>query len=310
MHSCGRFSERFKQDYLRSLSYYRSFYDDVCVYGNPQKTKRAIYFIPGFNGVPGQVRFALPSLTKMYGIDFFLRGCYLPEFSANLPVWDKYLIENVKKKIVKITKDISGLLEDFASVIVVTSSSGFYDFFKAYSSINKRFISKLRHIWIACSPDVINASRWENLFFPLNGFVESGFRWWAFPNHDWLKFVNPECSLSHRWKMGSLQKTFYKHDLEVRFHTAGVSWSYASIECMNSCLRFCTQPFMEPVHIPTVVLAATQDGYWQGKPQNEIKRVIDRYIQNAQILFRSTSHLWITNPEYLYEALEEIEAIV
>ena len=80
-------AQQFKQRYLESLSYYKYFYDDIREYGSPDNPRRVFYFIPGFSGVAGQVRFVFPNLQARYGNDFYLTCCHLDEFSAATPIW-------------------------------------------------------------------------------------------------------------------------------------------------------------------------------------------------------------------------------
>ena len=53
-------TNKFIKDYKRTLKEdHHCFYDDINEYGN-RDSDLAFYFIQGINGVPGQVRFALP----------------------------------------------------------------------------------------------------------------------------------------------------------------------------------------------------------------------------------------------------------
>ena len=65
--------QQFKQRYLESLSFFKYFYDDVREYGSPDNPRRVFYFIPGFSGVAGQVRFIFPNLHALYGNNFYVR---------------------------------------------------------------------------------------------------------------------------------------------------------------------------------------------------------------------------------------------
>ena len=85
-----RLTDSFLRRYHESLFYNKNFYDDLEQVGNPQTCTEAFYFIPGFNGTPGQARFGLPSLVKKFGHNIFLKGLYLEEFSSRRPTWMKY----------------------------------------------------------------------------------------------------------------------------------------------------------------------------------------------------------------------------
>ena len=126
----------FKRRYFESLEFYKHFYDDISEYGNKENPSKVFYFVPGINGVPGQIRFVLPSLYRRYGRDIYIRCCFLPEFSATKPIWEKYTIENMDRKRATIVADISALLSAYGDVTVVASSSGFYDFVHAYDALS------------------------------------------------------------------------------------------------------------------------------------------------------------------------------
>jgi hypothetical protein len=70
-------TDLFREKYLESLGYYKSFYEDDATYGRPGDYSHVFYFIPGFNGVPGQFRFVLPSLTPFFGEWLHARCLYL-----------------------------------------------------------------------------------------------------------------------------------------------------------------------------------------------------------------------------------------
>jgi hypothetical protein len=124
----GRWAAEFQRTYLASLRQYQHFYDDFSEYGHAGSARHAFYFIPGINGTPGQIRFAFPSLIKRFGRDLYIRGCFLPEFSALRPMWEKYTIANVLKKRAQISRDLEEMLGRFSRVNVLVSSNGLYDF--------------------------------------------------------------------------------------------------------------------------------------------------------------------------------------
>ena len=74
--------QHFKSRYFESLGFYKHFYDDIWQYGSEENPDKVFYFIPGINGTPGQIRFALPSIFKQYGPNIYIKCCYLEEFSS------------------------------------------------------------------------------------------------------------------------------------------------------------------------------------------------------------------------------------
>ncbi len=299
-------SDLFRRRYLDSLDDYKSFYDDLASYGNPAGGGDVFYFVPGFNGVPGQVRFALPSLTRLFGGDFHLRSLHHPAFSAREPIWDKYTPENVAAKRRQLVRDLTALCEMHDEVSVLASSSGFYDFLSAYHRFSEEVRSKLRLIWIACAPDWAESSPWEPVFYKLNGFESGGFSWFCYPNHNALKFINNECSTDKKWRLGSQKKTFFKNDLESRFVVGGLLWDCVSIGCYNWHTATHIEHSSSPIDIPAIVMVATEDGYWQGKGRDEVERVVRRYLSDAEILYRPATHLWVTVPEHITDAFQAL----
>ncbi len=55
-------------------------------------------------------------------------------------------------------------------------------------------------------------------------------------------------------------------------------------------------------------LVASKDGYWLGTV-DEISAVIHRYIAEPKILYRETTHLWVTVPENLTAMIEALDAL-
>jgi pimeloyl-ACP methyl ester carboxylesterase len=300
------FQSHFKKAYLNSLEHStRFFYDDFCEYGSYEHAKNALYFIPGINGTPGQIRFTFPSLMREFGQDTYIKCLYLPEFSATQPVWEKYTIENVEKKRQQIIKDITALLKRFDTLRVFCSSNGFYDFIAALSDIPKKDQKRLRLYWAAAAPDRFHPNTWFNRFYKLNGFIHNNHRWAAFPNHNMLKWLNTETGLTHVFKHQGTSLKLYKHQLESRFKTCGTYWAYASIECFNDCLTYLLKKAKAPIDIPTRILVASADGYWNGFTTTEIEKTLQRYIKNPTFIFKPTSHLWVVRPDYLDDLVND-----
>ena len=295
----------FEAQYLRSLHYFRYFYDDVYEYGRPDEANVALYFVPGFNGVPGQVRFALPSITSLLGNKFYIRCLYLPEFSSRTPVWKKYTEANLTLRWQRLQRDILELSERFEKLIVVVSSTGFYDFLRVHSELPYGLRRRLRLVWLACAPDALSESPWEGVFSSLSGLRRGGFRWTALPNSNLLRFLNPETRVTYRWELGEQSRTLHKQDLESRFHAFGMQWMYLSTECVNWCLQSGISGATAPIDTSTFVLAATKDGYWQGKKVTDIEEVLDRYLLRKKVFYKDASHLWVNVPENLQEVLNQ-----
>lgn len=295
----------FKKRYIESLGFYKHFYDDFYQYGSEDNPSEVFYFIPGISGTPGQVRFGFPSFFKRYGSDYYIRCCHLEDFSATQPIWEKYTVENVDKKRRVIIDDLKKLVERHNRVVVVVSSNGFYDFVHAYDEIKSEGVSKnLKLLWVACAPDNFLKSPWESLFFPLNGHVHNSCRWFAYPNHQLLGFLNPETSTKFKWRYREQSKTIYKIDLESRFICFNLYWDYISIDCFNAMLKHALRNFSTPMDIETHVLVARDDGFWQGRNQDEIRNVIGKYVDAESVLFKNSSHLWVASPENLSELLD------
>jgi len=298
----------FKKRYFESLFFYKHFYDDFSEYGNKENPSKVFYFIPGINGVPGQIRFVLPSLYRRYGHDIYIRCCFLPEFSATKPIWEKYTIENMDRKRAMIVADLSALLSAYGNVTVVASSSGFYDFVHAYDALSDAAAAgRLKLVWGACAPERFKPTRWEALFYSLNGFGHNGHRWVAFPNHNLLKVFNPETATTFRWRHQTQRKTFFKVDLESRFVCFKLYWDYVSVGCINEMIEHALRNVRGPMNIEAHVLVGTNDGYWQGRSNNEIVEAIGKYVSPRSIIFKNTSHLWVVVPENVTELLNRLE---
>lgn len=281
---------------------YRQFYDDFCEYGN-SAAETALYFIPGINGVPGQIRFALPSLIKRYGTDIYVRCLKVPEFSANTLIWEKYTPANMDRKRAQIISDLNELAENYKHVKIIVSSNGIYDFMFALNGLNQGLFEKAVLFWVAVAPDSFDPTPWEKFFYRINGFQEDGHRWFAVPNSNMLKMLNPEVSVWHQWQREGVTKKWSKTDIEFRFHCFGMLWMYVSISRFNEMLAYMRKDAQFPIPIQSYILAATADGYWQGKPQAAITRLIGRYFTDNEVLYRKASHLWVLTPDNLDDLL-------
>ncbi len=304
--SRGIWAEHFRRAYLRSLDHHRQFYDDFSEYGRSAGARYAFYFIPGINGVPGQIRFALPSLLRRFGRDIFVRACYLPEFSSGRPVWEKYSGYNVLKKRAQVAGDLQQMLASFAHVHVLASSNGFYDLVAAWDRLPPEASHRLTLLWVACAPDRFEASPWVDRFYRWTGFVHEGFRWAAVPNSNWLRWLNPETSTHLRWHHNGQRRTFFKDDIESRFRVAGVRWAYVSPECFNHSLESVARAHRAPLDVAAYVLAGSRDGYWCGKPPAALQETLDRYLVRKVAVIRPASHLWVVTPDHLAFFLDQV----
>ncbi len=305
----GRFACAFRTRYLRSLGDYRLFYDDLDEIGNPDEADHAFYFVPGMNGTPGQMRFMLPSLTRIFGSRIYLKALHLPEFSAGRPVWEKYTLANVDRKLARLRDDLHALLARFERVTVLCSSNGFYDFAAAAGELCAAVPpGRLHLLWGACAPDCFRSTPWERVFYPLNGFMHQGHRWFAYPNHNLLQVFNPETSTSFHWRDGGCRRIFHKADLESRFRCAGLHWCYVSPSQLGAAVRHVVSRIRGPLHLPADALIAAKDGYWQGRSRDEVTRLVQSYLPGCQLDFQPVSHLWVVVPPYLTGLLERHRA--
>lgn len=306
----GCFARAFRERYLRSLDEYRFFYDDVSTVGDPAAADHVFYFVPGINGTPGQIRFALPSMARVYGNRIYIKALHLPEFSAHRPKWDKYSTANIERKIARLRADLAELLGRHERVTVIASSSGFYDFAAAAGALSPEVLRERVHVvWGACAPDHFEPTPWENVFYPLNGFERHGYRWFAYPNHNALKIFNPETSHSHVWCDESQRRHFVKADLESRFRFAGLEWDYVSPGQLAAATRHVVRQIQGPLICSAHALIATHDGYWQGKSRDQIERTIYRYLPDSHLTFKPASHLWVITPTHVTELLRRVKML-
>ncbi|MBI5770997.1 MAG: hypothetical protein HZA93_24685 [Verrucomicrobia bacterium] len=293
--SGGLLARHFQHCYRQSLDDYRFFYDDITEIGNAATARHVFYFVPGINGTPGQMRFLLPSLTRVFGSQVYLKALHLPEFSARLPMWEKYSLAHVDRKIAQLRVDLHALLARFPRFAVLCSSNGFYDFMAAAEAFAPDEIeSRIQLVWGACAPDHFQPSVWEDVFFPLNGFEHRGHRWWAYPNHNALAAFNPETSTSFHWRDGA--RPLFKADLESRFRCLGLQWCYTSPDQLGRAAQRAVAQIHRSWRAPAEALVAAHDGYWQGRPRSDIEFRIRRYLPKAHCEFRPDSHLWVVNP--------------
>lgn len=300
------FANIFLEQYHRSLFYYKHFYDDVSNYGNEQECREVFYFIPGFNGAPGQVRFGIPGIVKTFGPHIYIRCLYVQEFSVRYPYWLKYTEKNLKKRRDQIVKDLFDLARTGKKIRVFTSSTAFYEFLAIYPEIIE-IKDRIVLYWGSCAPDSVTPSRWEGLFDRLNGFSYNGMRWYAYPNHHFLKKFNPECNDRFRWSYKGQKNTFYLNDIESRFFVAGFLWDLISIDCFNFFIKNNLEIFQKKgqrIDMEVHVLAATNDGFWDDSSVENINRTVDRYVKNKQIIFEKRSHLWLVTPENIARLLD------
>jgi hypothetical protein len=305
----GRFARLFRNCYLRSLDDYRFFYDDVASYGDPTEAEHVFYFVPGLNGTPGQARFILPSLMRVYGPRVHLRALHLPEFSARRPTWMKYTLANVDRKLARLRADLGALLQRHERVTVIASSSGFYDFAAAAGHLPAEVLrDRIDLVWGACAPDRLVPSPWERLLYPCNGFEYEGHRWFAYPNHNAFTIFNPETSASHGWREGGQHRLFRKADLESRFRLFGLEWAYVSPSQLGAAVHHVVRQIRGPLPCPAFALVAARDGYWQGKPLIAIERTVRGYLPNVTITCQPTSHLWVVTPTHVTAVLRQLKA--
>lgn len=304
----GRFARVFRDRYLESLHDYRFFYDDVPTFGDVATAEHVFYFIPGINGTPGQFRFVLPSLTRVFGSRIHGQSLYLPEFSAQRPTWEKYTIVNVERRLDRLRADLRALFDRHEHVTVIASSNGFYDFAAASAALAPEILrDRLHLIWGACAPDHFEPTPWEKVFYPLNGFEHDGYRWFAYPNHNAFTVFNPETSNSYLWCDGPQRRRFRKADLESRFHFLGLEWDYVSPSQLGAAAAHVVRQIPGPLTCPAHCLVAANDGYWAGKPQDFVERTIRRYLPSAEIAFRPASHLWIVTPSFVTELFRAVK---
>lgn len=294
---------QFEQRYLSSLDTQRYFYDDVCEYGCPDAAEHVFYFIPGLNGVPGQVRFALPGFHTVLGNNFYIRCLSLPAFSSDRPIWEKYTAENLRQRRRTIREDLERMVARNGRVHVVVSSTAFYDLAGVLADLSPALRDAVTVVWVAAAPDRFKPTPWESVFAPLNGLERNGRRWTALPNHNAFSLLNPEARSTYRWRSSGGRQTLYKGNLESRFRAFGLSWAYFSIDCTNWVLEQCIERVERPLDVNAYILAGTRDGYWQGKSTTDMIGLIGRYLVDPHLLWKPASHLWINTPDHISEIL-------
>ena len=305
----GVLSRAFLDHYHRSLSDYRSHYDDVAEIGNPGGAWAAFYFVPGISGSPGQMRFSLPSLTRVFGARIYAKALHTEAFSASVPIWDKYTLHNVDEKLACLRADLRSMLRRFDRFTVVCSSNGLYDFLAATTAFPDGALeSRVELLWVSCAPDEFGPSRWEQVFFPLNGLVVHGHRWFAYPNAAPLRFINPEAAPSFTWREGHQRRRFEKGDIESRFRCLGLEWDYISSSQLGAAARHVICQIHRPWRGAAEVLIAANDGYWQGTPLDAVEGIVRRYVPFALCTVRKGSHVSVVNPTTLTEMFERLAA--
>jgi hypothetical protein len=303
----GRFAPRFLNAYLDSLNDYRQFYDDIAEIGNPNVGEYGMYFVPGISGTPGQMRLALPSLTRVFGAQIAIKALFIPSFSARQPIWDKYTVENTDEKLARLRADLVALLERFDRIIVTCSSNGVYDFLAVASTFPPGELeSRVELAWVACAPDKYQPTKWQKFFYPLNGVETHGYEWFAYPNHNALKRFNPEVVSSFPWREGHQQRWMEKADIESRFVCYGVKWAYVSTTQLGAIAQHVSSLITRPWNAPAEVLIAENDGYWQGIPHDTILATVHKYAPQAHCVFRPGSHLSVVNPTTLTELFTNV----
>ena len=104
-----------------------------------------------------------------------------------------------------------------------------------------------------------------------------------------------------------MTRSLQKFDLESRFRYFGLQWDYVSTEQLNMAVRHVVAQIRRPWSAPTEALVASNDGYWRGKPLSEIQAEIQRYVPQAQFVFKPSSHLWVVNPSNMTEIFERMK---
>lgn len=301
-----RFSSSYLDAYHHSLNYYKMFYNDVHEYGNPKDCTEMIYFVPGFNGTPGQIIFGLPGIMRHLGSQIYVKCLYVPHMSCANPTWIKYGPEAMEAKREQMLQDLTQMVESGKKVRIVVSSSGFYDFLGAYPRL-AHLAPHLTLNWVSCAPDHVSPNRWLKFFYPLNGFEFDGCKWFSYPNVQLLKKLNPECGVYTDFKDGLQHNRYYKNELESRFYLGGLMWDYISIDFFNRVLQENLELFNAygvKVEIPTKVLAGIKDGFWDDSSPHIIQQTLDRYLTHTQVLYKEESHLWVVTPNHIYDLLK------
>ncbi len=308
-HAVGRFGPRFLDAYLRSLADYRAFYDDVAEIGDPRTSDLGMYFVPGISGVAGQMRMGLPSLARVFGTRMYMKSLFTPAFAASQPIWDKYTVPNTDEKLARLRDDLIAMLERFRRIMVVCSSNGLYDFLAVSSAFPAGELEeRIDLAWVSCAPDHYKPTVWQNVFYPMNGVEAYGHPWFAYPNHNLLKVMNPEVAASNTWREGAQVRTVLKADVESRFWCMGLQWAYVSTAQLGDIARHVAQRITRPWEATAEVLIADNDGYWQGVSHAGIESVVRKYVPKANCAFRPGSHLGVVNPPTLTEVFTNIRS--
>ena len=306
----GWLTDTFLARYHEALFFYKNFYDDLEQVGNPETCTEAFYFIPGFNGTPGQMRFGLPSLIRNFGPDIFLKSLYLEEFSCKRPTWMKYNGPHLQLRRQKIIRDLEEMSARFPRIRIITSSTGFYDFLAVHSQVRRNGCEHILY-WVSCAPDQVSRPVSQNVFYAVNGFTYEGNRWYAYPNQQLLRLINPECSTRKRWRHKRQRKVFFKNDLESRFFCYGLLWDYTSWDCITQMLKNNLDEYRSngrPIELETHVMAATKDGFWDDSRPEVIEKTLDKYLLNKRVIYKPTSHLWVVTPENITDLIENRQA--
>ena len=301
----GLFADLFLERYHNSLFYYKNFYDDLYEYGNNTNCEEVIYFIPGFNGTPGQVRFGFPGIMKRFGNKIYLKCLHLNEFSCKYPYWLKYNEDNLKKRRDQIVSDLYELSNIGKTIRVFASSTAFYDFLSVYPRI-KNIKDQLILYWGSCAPDIISKTKWEGILSRWNGFVYNGMKWYSYPIHRYIRWINPECRDRYYWKYKEQRNTFFINDIESRFFVNGILWDYISTDCYNFLMDSSLADFRrtgEKLDMEVHILAATRDGFWEDSSPENIERTVNKFTRYERIIYRPTGHLWIVTPENIYDLI-------
>jgi hypothetical protein len=305
----GAAARHFLARYRRSLADYRLFYDDVAEVGNPDQATHAFYYVPGISGSPGQLRLALPSLVRVFGPRIFAKGLNAADFSATRPIWEKYTVENTDRKLEQLRADLRVMLDRFEHFVVVCSSNGLYDFLAAASGFLPGELEQRTHLlWASCAPDRYEPTVWERLFFPLNGLLYGGHRWFAYPNHDALRFVNPEATSSFVWHDAHQLQRLRKADVESRFRSLSLEWDYVSTSQLGHIASYVTSRIMRPWDAPAEVLIAADDGYWQDASSAMVQNVVRRYVPRARCAVRPGTHVSVVSPGNLMELFVRVRS--
>ncbi len=294
-------SSYFKEKYKQHLkTAYTLYYDDLSEYGNPATATKIFYFIPGFDGVPGQIRFVIPSLIRKFGKNIYIKCLYLNEYSSQKAIWEKYTLDNCDKKKDVVAQDLLNLAKHHPHIHVIALSNGFYDFAYATTEL-AAIMSRLTLYWAACAPDSFLNNVLFNQMYKLNGFKEKEYRWAAIPSHNWLAILNPELARTYTWKKGLESRTFHIDDLITRFPCCKLMWFYISIDAMNAYVERCLMNIRHPLNIHSYALIASNDGFWPNNKAEDKIKILKKYLANPATLTKKNSHCWVAEPSNMNE---------